>query len=74
MASSKISSLFKTRKRFLRSAHLERDFRDPAALEGYIVTPEVERNLRRLQAGLELKSGLEFETPPVIGVAIGPPL
>ena len=57
MPASKISSLFKTRKRFLRSAHLERDFRDPAALEGYIVTPEVQRNLRRLQAGLTPKSG-----------------
>ena len=57
MSSSKISSLFKTRKRFLRSAHLERDFRDPSALEGYIVTPEVQRNLKRLQAGLGSKSG-----------------
>ena len=32
-----ITELFRTQKRFLRSAHLERDFRDPTALEGYII-------------------------------------
>jgi hypothetical protein len=52
-----ISSLFHTRKRFLRSAHLERDFRDPAALEGYIVTREVRENLTRLRTGLNPASG-----------------
>src|SRR6266478_8368216 len=57
MIEPKISNLFKTRKRFLRSAHLERDFRDPAALEGYIVTPEIQRSLNRLGAGLSPKSG-----------------
>src|SRR5438067_5326453 len=57
MIEPRISTLFKTRKRFLRSAHLERDFRDPTALEGYIVTPEIQRSLNRLGAGLSPKSG-----------------
>jgi hypothetical protein len=57
MPRSTISSLFHTRKRFLRSAHLERDFRDPAALEGYIVTPNVRENLTRLRTGLNPASG-----------------
>ncbi len=57
MIEPKIFDLFKTQKRFLRSAHLERDFRDPAALEGYIVTPEIQRRLNRLGSGLNPKSG-----------------
>src|SRR5438067_6909644 len=57
MIEPRISTLFKTRKRFLRSAHLERDFRDPSALEGYIVTPEIQRSLDRLSMGLNSKSG-----------------
>jgi hypothetical protein len=57
MPQPKISSLFKTRKRFLRSAHLERDFRDPSALDGYIITPEIQRSLDRLSTGLNPKSG-----------------
>src|SRR5205823_5293812 len=36
---------------------LERDFRDPAALEGYIVTPGIQRSLNRLGSGLSPKSG-----------------
>jgi hypothetical protein len=57
MTEPRISSLFKTRKRFLRSAHLERDFRDPGALEGYVITPEIQRRLNRLGSGLSPKSG-----------------
>lgn len=57
MLTPNISSLFQTRKRFLRSAHLERDFRDPSALEGYIVTPEVHKNINRLRTGLNPVSG-----------------
>src|SRR5215813_7149027 len=57
MVQPKISSLFRTRQRFLRSAYLERDFYDPAALEGYIVTPEIRRNLSRLGSGLNPRSG-----------------
>ena len=57
MIEPKISNLFKTRKCFLRSAHLERDFRDPTALEGYIVTPGIQRSLNRLGSGLSPKSG-----------------
>ena len=52
-----ISELFRTQKRFLRSAHLERDFRDPTALEGYIITPEIQRTFVRLGSGLDAKSG-----------------
>ena len=52
-----ISELFRTQKHFLRSAHLERDFRDPTALEGYIITPEIQRTFVRLGSGLDAKSG-----------------
>lgn len=57
MIQPNIADLFKTQTRFLRSAHLERDFRDPAALSGYIVTPEIQENLNRLGSGLNPKSG-----------------
>jgi hypothetical protein len=57
MLQPKISNLFKTRLRFLRSAHLERDFGDPGALEGYIVTTDIRRSLNRLGSGLSPKSG-----------------
>lgn len=57
MIEPKISELFRTRKRFLRSAHLERDFRDPSALDGYIVTQGIQRNLSRLSSGLNPQSG-----------------
>src|SRR5262249_23175399 len=53
----KISNLFRTRQRFLRSAYLERDFYDPTALEGYIVTPAIRRSLSRLGSGLNPRSG-----------------
>lgn len=57
MIQPNIADLFKTQTRFLRSAHLERDFRDPAALSGYIVTPEIQRSFSRLGSGLSPKSG-----------------
>src|SRR5437016_2335627 len=35
MANKRIADLFDIKSRFLRSAHLERDFQDPGALNGY---------------------------------------
>jgi hypothetical protein len=53
----KIAVLFQIRNRFLRSAHLERDFADPSSLQGYIVTEQTKRNIERLAAGLAPNSG-----------------
>jgi hypothetical protein len=36
MRDRRISDLFDLKSRFLRSVQLERDFRDPAALAGYV--------------------------------------
>src|ERR1019366_6588243 len=52
-----ISDLFRVRDRFLRSAHLERDFNDPHALSGYILTQQVRSHAERLAAGLRTTSG-----------------
>jgi len=38
MSEKRISDLFDIGNRFLRSAHLERDFQDPSAMSGYVVT------------------------------------
>src|SRR5438552_9786784 len=57
MAERKIVELFNIQRRFLRSAHLERDFRDPSALDGYVVTRQVNQNLERIVKGLDAKSG-----------------
>lgn len=40
-------------KRFFRSAHLERDFEDAAALTEYVVTPPLRAALERIAEGLE---------------------
>ena len=53
----KTADLFQIQRRFLRSAHLERDFRDPSALEGYVVTRHITENLTRISDGLSPKSG-----------------
>ncbi|KXJ97957.1 MAG: hypothetical protein UZ17_ACD001002847 [Acidobacteria bacterium OLB17] len=47
-----ISNLFRIQQRFLRSAHLERDFADPAALKGYVLTPHARAALDRLLDGI----------------------
>lgn len=52
-----ISDLFRVRDRFLRSAQLERDFSDPKALSGYILTQQVRSHAERLAAGLRSNSG-----------------
>jgi hypothetical protein len=57
MGERKIAELFNIQRRFLRSAHLERDFRDPSALDGYVVTHHIEENLSRLSKGLSENSG-----------------
>jgi len=53
----KIAGLFNIQSRFLRSANLERDFRDPAALQGYVVTSQIQANLDRISGGLDRNSG-----------------
>ena len=47
-ADTRISELFAAPGRFLRSVQLEKDFLDPAALEGYIVTPPMADALHRI--------------------------
>ena len=53
----KIAELFNIQSRFLRSANLERDFRDPAALQGYVVTSHIQASLDRISSGLDRNSG-----------------
>ena len=57
MPDLRISDLFQIRNRFLRSAHLKRDFIDTSALKGYVVTPHVKASLDRLVSGLAANSG-----------------
>jgi hypothetical protein len=52
-----ISGLFSIRDRFVRSAHLERDFHDPSVLSGYVATDFVRSSLTRISAGLKPTSG-----------------
>ena len=56
MLATRISDLFHVRPRFLRSTHLERDFGDPDALRGYVLTQPVQTGLNRLARGLGPKS------------------
>ena len=57
MSEIKISQLLNIQKRFLRSTQLDRDFHDPAALQGYVVTPQAQQSFARIAEGLETKSG-----------------
>jgi len=57
MADIKISQLLNIQRRFLRSAQLERDFHDPAALQGYVITTQTRQSFDRIAEGLDLKSG-----------------
>jgi hypothetical protein len=57
MHSVQISDLIRVQDRFLRSAHLERDFADPKALNGYVLTPQTKQYIERLATGLRDKSG-----------------
>src|ERR1017187_8002744 len=53
----KISELFHIRNRFLRSAHLERDFQDPGVFSGYVMTDFARSCLARMADGLRPRSG-----------------
>jgi hypothetical protein len=52
MPESSIAQLFNIQQRYIRSVNLERDFGDPSALDGYIVTPEIKQMLSRIETGL----------------------
>ena len=52
-----VADLFQVQNRFLRSAHLERDFADPKSLKGYVLTPQSRQFLERLASGLTVDSG-----------------
>ncbi|HET9898955.1 MAG TPA: hypothetical protein VFQ44_28870 [Streptosporangiaceae bacterium] len=54
----RISELFRVPDRYLRSAHLERDFEDVASLRDYIVTPAIASTFGRVLEGLRPGSGL----------------
>ena len=47
-----ISTVFNITPRYLRSTNLERDFKDPGALENYVFTPHARQCLSRLARGL----------------------
>ena len=57
MTAALISDLLNIESRFLRSAHLERDFSDSKALLGYVLTPECQSYVERLAIGLGPTSG-----------------
>lgn len=57
MAEVKIFQLLNIQRRYLRSTQLERDFRDPTALQGYVVTKQARQSLDRIAEGLDAKSG-----------------
>jgi hypothetical protein len=57
MPEKRVSDVFRIRNRFLRSAHLERDFSDPASCSGYILTDFIQSCLRRVAHGLKPNSG-----------------
>lgn len=52
MTNMRIVDLFQPNQRFLRSTYLERDFTDPSALQGYILTEHNRQNLLRMAEGL----------------------
>ena len=52
-----IGDLLKVGSRFLRSAHLERDFEDPAVLSDYVLTDFTRSCLGRVARGLKSNSG-----------------
>lgn len=52
MAKPLIADRVRVGRRYLRAVDVLRDFSDPAALEGYVLTPSVHDALKRLGAGL----------------------
>ena len=57
MSEKLIGDLFKVGTRFLRSTHLERDFKAPAVLSGYVITDFTRSCLDRVASGLKPNSG-----------------
>lgn len=57
MKGTSISDLFQFQKRFLRSANLERDFKDSTALNGYVLTPQIINYAQAINTGLKPDSG-----------------
>ena len=57
MPELKAANLFRIQKRYLRSVHLERDFQDETATDGYVLTDHAKSNLERIVAGLSPFSG-----------------
>ena len=57
MSDKRIADLLEIKTRFLRSAHLERDFHDPRALSGYVMTDFAQAQLQRIGEGLREGSG-----------------
>ena len=57
MVRKRIGDLFKVRSRFLRSAHLERDFHDPTCMSGYVATNFTRSCLGYVANGLNPRSG-----------------
>ncbi len=57
MAEKRIADLFEIKNRFLRSAHLERDFHDSTALSGYVPTGFAQSCFDRISEGLRPRSG-----------------
>jgi hypothetical protein len=47
-----IASLFEIPNRFMRSVQLERDFADPAALDNYVITPDMAQAFQRIASGM----------------------
>jgi len=54
---TKISDLLEIQHRFLRSIHLNRDFKDPSVLESYVLTEQIQSILMRIARGLTPNSG-----------------
>lgn len=57
MPEKRISSVLHIERRFLRSVQLERDYKDPSALAGYVVTDQIRSCVHRLVLGLNPNSG-----------------
>ncbi|MBD2704938.1 hypothetical protein IC229_30180 [Spirosoma sp. BT702] len=51
-------SFFRIQRRFLRSTQLERDWRDPEALQDYVLTNQARQSIGQIAAGLSQNSGL----------------
>ena len=57
MGEKRVSDLFDIKARFLRSVQLERDFQDPSAFSGYVLTHFTRSCLERVAGGLTPSSG-----------------